>query len=362
MAGTTPRDQFDTSAIRTLFRRIVSVGALMIGAICAVHTGVLLWHGIPLWWSSAAVGVLALLLRPCFAPEKPFPVFLAATVGMAGAGIANTIHLSVQAGADAGFHFVIFALVPVAMVSGRIRARTKWWIAATLIAAVVAIEWWAPRLGASLVADPAKGRQVVAALMALNLAGIGLAIAALMSSYFHLVGLQQSRLQELVVRDPLTGMFNRRFAYEASQAMQEGMSRHRQDFAVIMADLDHFKSINDLHGHDVGDEALKHAAELLRQCARAGDVHCRWGGEELLLLLPQTNEVAAMACAERMRSTLDATPLAAQGINIHVTATFGVATARYGDSLDSMVDRVDKALYEGKRLGRNRVVASRPVA
>ncbi len=89
-------------------------------------------------------------------------------------------------------------------------------------------------------------------------------------------------------------------------------------------------------------------------------MHCRWGGEELLLLLPQTNESAAMACAERMRSTLDATPLEADGVSIHATATFGVATARYGESLDTMVDRVDKALYEGKRLGLDRVVASRP--
>ncbi len=338
------------------------MGAPMIGGVCAVHTGVLIWHGIALWWSSAAVGALALLLRPCFTLQRSFPVFLAATIGMVGAGIANTVHLSLRAGTDAGFHFALLAIIPVVMVSGRIRAVAKWCIVATLIAAVVALQWWAPRLGLSLAANPAQGPHAASALMAFNLTVVGLAIAALMSSYFRLVSLQQSRLQDLVVRDPLTGLFNRRFAYESSQAMLEGVSRHRQEFAVILVDLDHFKSINDVHGHDVGDKALQHATGILRQCARAGDVHCRWGGEELLVLLPQTSESAAMACAERMRSALSEAPMAAGSANITVTATFGVATARLRESLDAVVGRADKALYEGKRLGRNRVVASQPTA
>ncbi|MES2610866.1 MAG: hypothetical protein V4679_11540 [Pseudomonadota bacterium] len=211
MAGTAPRDQFDTGMVRTLFRRIVSVGALMIGAICAVHTGVLLWHGMPWWWSSAAVGMLALMLRPCFAPEKPFPVFQAATIGRAGA-----VALPTPSTCPAGWRGCGLSSDPLRHCS-RGHGQRPHPLPRHMVDRCHAGRGRGGHrgVGASLATDPAMGRQAAAALTAFNLAGIGLAIAALMVSCCHLVSVQQSRLQELVVRDPLTGLFNRRFAYES---------------------------------------------------------------------------------------------------------------------------------------------------
>ncbi len=119
-----------------------------------------------------------------------------------------------------------------------------------------------------------------------------------------------------------------------------------------MADLDHFKTINDLHGHPAGDEVLRRFAALLRQAARSSDLCCRYGGEEFLLLLPGMDKTGALARAESLRQTLAAAP----GGVAPVTASFGVASfPADGDDARALVQAADAALYRAKHGGRNRV-------
>ena len=195
-----------------------------------------------------------------------------------------------------------------------------------------------------------------ALLRATNLAALGLVMPALVNQYFQLVTQQQGKLLELALRDPLTGLFNRRHVHEMGATLLANIARGSQVHSVVLIDLDHFKAINDERGHDTGDLALKHAAKLLREQARASDIVCRWGGEEFLVLLPQTKLELALVFAERFRTRLSRTPLEAAGRQLAITATIGVAMAGVTDSLDSLVARADKALYEGKRAGRDRVV------
>jgi len=161
--------------------------------------------------------------------------------------------------------------------------------------------------------------------------------------------------RELASKDPLTGALNRRSFEEQTHALIEKHAG-RAPLAVVAVDIDHFKRINDRFGHDVGDAVLKEFARRVLQASKRRDCLFRLGGEEFALLLPHTDMVAAIAFAEVLRRSLDATPFDGAG---RLSASFGVATLMPGDTLDSLMKRADRALYEAKETGRNRVVADR---
>ena len=125
---------------------------------------------------------------------------------------------------------------------------------------------------------------------------------------------------------------------------------------MISIDLDHFKKVNDTFGHSVGDLMLKEFSDLLKELVRAEDIASRWGGEEFIILLPNTSCDAAAALAERIRSTFEKQSSSAAPLS--VTASFGVAQLQNGDNEDELIRRVDNALYTAKREGRNRVVVA----
>jgi diguanylate cyclase (GGDEF)-like protein len=123
-----------------------------------------------------------------------------------------------------------------------------------------------------------------------------------------------------------------------------------------MADLDHFKAVNDNEGHDAGDAALVHVTRVWSSCLRSADLLARYGGEEFTLILPETSLAEAGAIVERMRSLLEATPLVWEGRELRLTASFGVTAAGPETrSPDLLVRRADQALYRAKERGRNRV-------
>jgi diguanylate cyclase (GGDEF)-like protein len=126
--------------------------------------------------------------------------------------------------------------------------------------------------------------------------------------------------------------------------------------SVILLDIDHFKAINDRHGHDAGDCTLVAIAHELLELCRREDILCRWGGEEFLVLLPGVAHGAAMDCAERLRAATEGMVVElASGAAIVVTASFGVAGAARSSSLEAMLRDADTALYAAKQAGRNRV-------
>lgn len=166
------------------------------------------------------------------------------------------------------------------------------------------------------------------------------------------IGVMQERMGRLNLQaqtDPLTGLFNRRALGEALALMEE----RGQGFAAIALDIDHFKSINDSHGHDVGDEVLARLAGVLRECSREGDLAFRLGGEEFLLVLPQTSITSASEMAERLRGQVQATRIEPVG---HVTVSLGVARSAAGADPAEALKRADELMYAAKQGGRNQVV------
>ena len=128
---------------------------------------------------------------------------------------------------------------------------------------------------------------------------------------------------------------------------------------MVLVDLDHFKAVNDAHGHPVGDQVLVHVAQLLRDGVRATDLVARMGGEEFVLILPDTSPAAACALADKLRLALYTTPWQGQGVSLPLSASFGVGVAGPGEvDFAACYAAADAALYEAKRAGRNRVSLS----
>ena len=163
-----------------------------------------------------------------------------------------------------------------------------------------------------------------------------------------------ARIQELASRDPLTQLLNRRAIQECMEREAASSRRGGGDFAVVMFDIDHFKRINDEFGHEAGDEALCHVARLAKRTLRAHDSVARFGGEEFLVVLPRASAESAQTAAERLRLSLEQSPLLYRGRSITLTASFAWGLSRKGE-LD--IDLVDRALYRAKERGRNCVEA-----
>lgn len=164
-------------------------------------------------------------------------------------------------------------------------------------------------------------------------------------------------LRRASITDPLTGAYNRRFFMESIEKTINAVSRHRYPLSVVVIDADHFKQINDEHGHLAGDKVLQTLAAIYLEELRDSDVFARFGGEEFILALPHTNAAAARAVAERLREKVMKHRIDIDGQALSVTVSSGVSQYRASDgSIDDAVRRADGALYEAKKAGRNRVV------
>ena len=165
-----------------------------------------------------------------------------------------------------------------------------------------------------------------------------------------------ARLDEMARTDPLTELHNRRTIVERMDEEENHSQKSGQKYSIIMADIDHFKSFNDRYGHSFGDQILVSIADLLKSATRAEDVVARWGGEEFLVLLPDTAGEEASEVADRMRMVISQTPLYMEGREIHLSMTFGVAECITDGGIHECIERADQALYKGKGNGRNQVV------
>ncbi|RZL02925.1 MAG: diguanylate cyclase [Rubrivivax sp.] len=166
-------------------------------------------------------------------------------------------------------------------------------------------------------------------------------------------------LRDQSIKDPLTGLFNRRYMEETLTRELARAQRNGTSVGIVVADLDHFKKINDTHGHPAGDAVLLAAARHMAQMIRASDVACRYGGEEFVLILPDCTRDAAMLKAQQICDSLRALQISAAGASISVTASFGVsASPSDGDTAALLFQAADHAVYDAKRGGRNRVAAA----
>lgn len=169
---------------------------------------------------------------------------------------------------------------------------------------------------------------------------------------------QLRTMQLLATTDPLTGVANRRALYAAMETRITDAERYGRPTAVVLLDVDSFKALNDTHGHDAGDRALRHLVAAVQSRLRGPDLLGRWGGEEFLIVAPETDAAQAAHLAEACRRMLASEPFEEVG---PVTASFGVAQWAEGDTMEDLVRRADVALYEAKHAGRNRVHAAEKV-
>lgn len=230
--------------------------------------------------------------------------------------------------------------------------RATWFTALGASLESLALKWLCLRmLGFAKLGDAARISLLVPVPLALLCGGIN----------FHLiVALERARkmVHELAMVDALTGLSNRHRFVPAAKREIDLARRHGQPLAILVVDADHFKYINDAHGHLAGDQFLVEIGHRFRATLRATDLLARWGGEEFIVLLPNTPVAQAQQLAERVREAVSASAqLKLQGQEIQVTVSIGAAGATVGQALplDGLIQLADRALYKSKRAGRDRV-------
>lgn len=170
----------------------------------------------------------------------------------------------------------------------------------------------------------------------------------------------QTRLYErLSLTDPLTELMNRRGVQKREKELRSQARRNQSPYAMILVDVDHFKPINDKYGHDCGDFVLQRLSRLLESSLRIHDVIGRWGGEEFLILLPDTDEKGAETLADRLRSRISSSLFEWNEAYLTVTLTLGVVNCALEETFEQSIGKVDAALYQGKEGGRNQVVVAK---
>ena len=165
---------------------------------------------------------------------------------------------------------------------------------------------------------------------------------------------------EMAITDPLTGLYNRRYMESHLSSLVEQAASRGKPLTALVLDIDYFKSINDTHGHDAGDDVLREFATRIKKSIRGIDLACRYGGEEFVIIMPETDMAVATIVAERLRRRIASEPFSIQqgSGSIEVTISIGIATLDTADdSAATILKRADQALYRAKRDGRNRVVA-----
>ncbi len=262
--------------------------------------------------------------------------------------------LAVRAiGWDSGFHYYLLVVVPVLVISKtRIPAFKP-----IMLLALLLVYIGMDKVMRDLPPYDVLTAQALSGLRYFNITVTFLLLTYLSGIYLRLVTKAEKALRVLATTDPLTQLLNRRSLMEIAEYEVVQRKRHQAPLAFILADIDHFKSVNDQHGHAAGDAVLKAVSQALRQASREQDSIARWGGEEFLILMPDATLSTACNVAERLRKQVEAIEVPLDGKQIKVSMTFGVSTHHGDEVVDTPINRADTALYKGKVAGRNQVVA-----
>ncbi len=161
------------------------------------------------------------------------------------------------------------------------------------------------------------------------------------------------KLTDLAVHDELTGLYNRRYLLDMLQREKSLVDRSEDSFCICVIDIDHFKRINDTYGHSEGDVVLRTFARAAGKFIRSTDLLGRWGGEEFLLLLPQTSIDLAQMCLQRIKAELEHTAFDGLAADVRITFSAGIAQYRAGEAINQLIERADHAMYAAKNAGRN---------
>lgn len=252
-----------------------------------------------------------------------------------------------------GFHYYLFVLALVAFFNPRWSMPTKLGFLALVCLAYMGLGRWSSGHQPDVIVDA----DVLTWVNDINTV-ILFGFLAYFAHFYAKAALRaENELQRLAATDALTGLHNRRIIEDVAE---DELARHRQlnrPLSLVMVDADDFKALNDKFGHDCGDYVLRIIAKRLQLAVRSRDYLGRWGGEEFVLLLPETDRGVAEEVAERVRQAVHA-PVSYQGRRVTVTLTVGVSAFRRDDDFASCLARADQALLEGKRAGKNRVMVA----
>ncbi|HLS83499.1 MAG TPA: GGDEF domain-containing protein [Arenimonas sp.] len=304
-----------------------------------------------LWRLPAMAVALAVLVLDTHSPDGHWPRPIALLLGlavMAAPWALTALHLS---GPDEQVHEALQHLVIVTVAVSALSVRGARDLVPICLPALA--------LGVAILLLRGPGLAQVAAwlvhpLLAIVLGGV---IAELLFRGQTRAFIANRQIRESALTDSLTGLPNRRAMDDALRVAHARVRRHGGHYAVVMADLDRFKRVNDTWGHAVGDEVLCELGRRLRSELRANDMAGRWGGEEFLVLLQDVDADAAWHTAEKLRVRIGGETFATSAGELPVTVSLGVAMSRDEPRPENVVKRADDALYEAKRAGRNRVVA-----
>ena len=255
---------------------------------------------------------------------------------------------SLYVGWNSGFHHYLLLLVPLVMVSG---GRWRLYLLAGLWLFYFGLYWLCQQI------DPLdlRGFAFQTWLQAFNTVILfGITSHVIGHYYLHLRN-SERRLVDLATRDALTGLFNRRHVLDTAALGVAWARDAGLPTALVLADIDHFKQVNDNHGHAAGDRVLAHIGARLAELTHAQDIVGRWGGEEFLIVLPGTGASAACDTAERVRRVCGTDVVRIGASSLSVTLSFGVAEMRAHEDLAETLARADVALYRSKTDGRDRV-------
>lgn len=207
---------------------------------------------------------------------------------------------------------------------------------------------------------------LISGMHILNIIICVIVLAYLSYSYAKVVSANANNLNQkykdlkvIANTDPLTGLLNRRIMLKNLETAMDEFLNFGKDFSLVMIDIDNFKSLNDTHGHECGDVVLAKLAEALLSSTRESDFVCRWGGEEIMILLPQTNLLAGEATAEKIRKQIEDLKISVKNGIISTTITLGVSGPDKATSIHSIINCADQCLYRGKYQGKNQVVAEK---
>jgi diguanylate cyclase (GGDEF)-like protein len=291
----------------------------------------------------AGTTVFLFELASSFSPSRPGRIARGAQGALLAIALMNGLLLpGLQAAVLVGSGALLLWSLALAVRSARRGSRESRGVALGFAALVVC-----------LVADLLKELQVAPIPSGLPILGFTVLFLASARSLHD----RFEREEAASRTDSLTGLANRRGFLEASDNALARSRRSGQPVSIVLGDLDDFKQINDTLGHGAGDLVLRSVAAAIRSSLRGQDLVARWGGDEFVLLLPDTPMEGARSAAESVRKKLEALPIAHQGSAISVTLSLGVAEHSLGRSLEETIAHADEALYQAKSAGRNRVAA-----
>ena len=257
-------------------------------------------------------------------------------------------------GHAAGFQYYTWILLPLLFTNVNRSLRAKVVLSFVYVAMFMGIDVWLRQTAPLTHVEPIP----LALMRYFNMGCFFLALGVAAWAHTATIRQAEDRLRSAAGTDALTRLMNRRRMTERMAEEVARANRSATPLSVILLDIDRFKSINDDFGHVEGDRVISHVADVLRTGVRKVDMVARWGGEEFLVLLPDTDVQAAAELAERVRRQVTARVLRHLEHDAYVTITAGVATLRIRETIESTIHRADVALYQGKRGGRDRVVVA----